>query len=182
MWQSVQRHKIAVMGAALVLTVAAFLAITGPGSTSKAAIGDLTCVGGSGTVSFTPGVKFATQTHQVGVTGNLGSCVSLSLPAITGGTFVVNGTGSGNCASGGSASAVGTVTWSNSTQSTFTASLALGIVLGIPTMRGESHATGGPFTGDLGITLPLAAGFNPANCATTGVTTATFGNATTVGL
>jgi hypothetical protein len=143
----------------------------------------MNCPGGRGTVSFNPGVKVATQTGAIGITGNLGSCVSLSIPAMTGGTFVVSGTSTGNCVSGGSASATGTVTWSNSTQSIFTATVAVGIVLGIPTMRGESHVTEGPFTGDLGITLPLTAGFNPANCAIPGaLTTATFANATTVGL
>lgn len=184
MAQLVQRHRIAILGAVLVVTVTAFLAITGPGSTSRATLGDITCVNGSGTVSFDPGVKIATQTGTVGVTGDLGSCTSLSIPAITGGTFVLTGSASGNCVSGGTASATGTVTWNDSTQSTFTAALTLELVLGlIPTMRGESHVTGGPFTGDLGLTLPLSAGFDPANCATpTGLTTATFANATTVGL
>ncbi len=184
MVQLVQRHRIAVLGAVLVITVTAFLAITGPGSTSRATLGDLTCLGGSGTVSFDPGVRVATQTGTVDVTGDLGSCASLSIPAITGGTFVVTGAATGNCVSGGSASAIGTVTWNNSTQSTFTATLTLELVLGfIPTMRGESHVTGGPFTGDLGLTLPLTAGFNPADCAApTGLTTATFANATTAGL
>ncbi len=183
MAQFVRRHRIVVLGAVLIITVTAFLAITGPGSTSRATLGDMLCTGGSGTASFTPGVKIATQAGSVGVTGNLGSCISLSIPAITGGTFVAAGAATGNCVSGGSASAIGTVTWSNATQSTFTATLSLGLVLGIPTMRGESHVTGGPFTGDLGFTLPLTAGFNPADCATpTGLTTATFANATTAGL
>ncbi len=183
MWQSVQRHRIAVGGVALVLAASAFLVMTSSRDAARATLGDLSCVGGSGTVALAPGVKFATQTGQVGVTGNLGSCLSLSIPAITGGTFVLNGTGTGDCSTGGSASATGTVSWSNGTQSTVSASLSLGLVAGIPTMRGESHVTGGPFTGDLGLTLPLAAGFDPALCATpSGVTSATFAGATTTGL
>jgi hypothetical protein len=185
MWQPVQRHRIAIGGVALALAlvVSAFLVITSSRDAAQATLGDLTCVGGSGTIAISPGVTFATQTGEVGVTGNLGNCLSLSLPAITGGTFALDGTGTGNCVTGGSASAAGTVSWSNGTQSTVTASLSLGLIAGIPTMRGESSVTGGPFTGDLGFTLPLVAGFDPAQCGSpNGVTSATFAGAETAGL
>ena len=81
MWQSVQRHKIVSDGSSP-------RAHSSPGlprergrgrHSPRPAIGDPTCVGCSGTPSFTPrGVFPATEIHQVGrPPANLGSCALL---------------------------------------------------------------------------------------------------------
>lgn len=177
-----RRHKMAVLGVALAVTAAGLLVMTRP-TRGSAAIGDMTCLGGQGTVTFTPGAGVATRTFQNQITGALGACVSLTHVDITGGTFVINGTGTGNCITGGSGSGAGTVTFNDPAHSTstFTVDITVGFVAGIPTMSASAHIIGGAFSGDMVLGLPLTAGFNPADCATpNGLTSATFGGATIV--
>jgi hypothetical protein len=179
---TMRARKFIALSVALAATFAAVMVMTRTNKAS-AAIGDLTCIGGAGSVVFTPGVLLTTRTSQANFTGSLGTCISLSHPAITGGTYVVGTTSRGNCSTGGSGSGSGTVTFNSSGHptSTFTLSFSVGLVAGIPTMSGQAHITGGQFTGDMALSLPLTAAFNPAACATpSGLTSATFAGATTV--
>lgn len=180
---SKRRHQMVVLCAGLAVIVAALVFFVARPTKGSAALGDLTCTAGSGSLAFTPGVLATTiRTSQVSITGSLGLCASLSHPDITGGTFVAAATNSGNCTTGGSATGTGSVTFNSpGGPTTFTLSYTVGFVAGVPTMRANAHATGGRFIGDMGLTLPLIAGFNPADCATSnGLTSATFAGATTV--
>ncbi len=75
-------------------------------------------------MTFSPGVTLTTGTSELSATGRLGACLSLSNPAITGGTFVLTGTNVGNCTTGVSGSGTGTATFNDPANTTATAPLA----------------------------------------------------------
>ncbi len=185
MRQFAQRSPLAIVGVALAFVLALLAMMIGSfgsgADNAYGAVGDITCIGASANLSFTPGVTNTVRTGTGIGSGSLGQCVSASRPTITGGSFAGTFTGQGSCVSGGSASGTGTVTYNNPGTplvSTFSASGSIGFVLGIPTVTANGTITGGVFQGDTATILPLTVVFNPAACATpAGVQNATLSNA-----
>jgi hypothetical protein len=177
--KSVSKLRLAAFGGAASLVAASALILLGPPVAAPAAVGDLTCLGAGGDMTFSPGVKLTSGTSQFSATGTLGACLSLSNPAITGGTFVITGTVVGDCSTGGSASGTGTATFNDPAHTTATGTLSFTaqLVAGIPVMTFSAHGTEGAFLGDTWTGLPLTAAFDPAACALpSGVTSATVSN------
>lgn len=178
MTRKVSKLRLAALGGAAGLVAASALILLGPVA-APAAVGDLTCVGAGGDVTFHPGVMLTTGSSHFSATGTLGACESLSNPAITGGTFVITGTAVGDCSTGGSGSGTGTATFNDPahTTATGTVSVTAKLVDGIPVMTFSAHGTQGAFLGDTWTGLPLTASFDPAACASPGgVKSATVSN------
>ncbi len=181
-WSSVRRYRMAALGATLCLTVAILFAIKGPANPAAGTLGDLTCTLGNGNVTFSPGINFTSHSTNFTIDGTLGTCAS-SQPGITGGSYVVNGTGEGSCIMGGTGTGTGTVTFNDPAHSTsaFTVKVSLGYVAGIPTMNGSASLTGPAFTGRMATAIPLTASFDPTSCSSpSGMTLFSYYLATTL--
>ena len=109
--------------------------------------GSVVCRGGNYQVTIGPGITFQTKTVQMTGTGDVGQCESPSDPTVTGGTFELQATGSGECPNGLHANGTGTIIWNNGQTSTVKGSAVVDQnQLGAVSM----HVTAGEFTGDSG--------------------------------
>jgi hypothetical protein len=177
-----RKLRYGAIGSAIAMLATALMVLV-PMTTADAAVGDLSCLGASATVHISPGLTFTTHSARFTATGNLGRCISLSHPAITGATFSMSGSGAGNCLTGGSASATGTMHYNDPAHSTsrFNLTFTATIALGIPIVSVTSHVTAGTFRGDTMTAVPLTANLNPVACASPGgLTTASVANAVVV--
>jgi hypothetical protein len=129
----------------------------------------------SGQAQFTPGLKTANQAVSYTFTGKASGCVS-SDKTVKNGSISASGSGAKVACSGGKTAGSGAIAWNNGQSSgfSFTTSGAGALV----SVSGQ--VTSGEFAGSK-ITAVLAFTANAAQCASTGVSTASFTGASRVG-
>ncbi|MEU4745961.1 hypothetical protein AB0G02_36625 [Actinosynnema sp. NPDC023658] len=130
--------------AALVLTV------LGPAGTASAGVLDVTCTPPSSQVdTFTPPLSMTPQNVTVGITSQLGPCVSLSNPAITSGSInfsaLVPGLSCLDLLQSGSITY--TIVWNTGQTSTVSANYTVTIVGAALVVTRTGTVTSGLFTG-----------------------------------
>jgi hypothetical protein len=109
--------------------------------------GSITCRGGNYQTTIGPGITFQTKTVQMTGTGDVGQCQSPDDPTVTGGTFELQATGSGECPNGIHANGTGTILWNNGQ----TSEIQGGAVVDQNQVGAVSmHVVKGEFAGDTG--------------------------------
>ncbi|GLX93778.1 hypothetical protein [Herbidospora sp. NBRC 101105] len=123
---------------------AAALALTlAPLQPAAADTGDITCHGGSLSLSYTPGLTYRRTPAWMAGTGDLGVCSSARHPAITGGSVRVEGGLTSQCPGPiGPGYARIAITWNDGTTTTVNNVLYRGDLTAYTLEGGTAHLTG----------------------------------------
>jgi len=153
--------RLLVLGAVAALVVSFWSA--GP----AVAAGNATCRI-SGNAHFTPGLKTAKQSVSYTFAGSAANCNS-SDKTVKSGAITASGHGGAVSCSGGPTSGTGRIAWNNHQASSFSYTTSGNG----PEVQVNGKITSGEFAGSK-ITAVLAFAANPAQCATSGVSSAPF--------